>query len=142
MTPHSFLAALPALLALAGFVLYQLLGANRSGDEVTRRIITKLRKTAPARIDKDQRLTSQQVERILLADHELQKVVGDQDFQLLKQALHQQFVTSLTVYSLAVLFCSLSIFLFVRQAQSKKELRVEPFSFKSLDPGSRGPPVD
>ncbi len=114
MTPYTFLAALPALLALAGFVLYQLLGANRSGDEVTRRIITKLRKTAPARIDKDQRLTSQQVERILLADHELQKVVGDQDFQLLKQALHQQFVTSLTVYSLAVLFCSLSVFLFVR----------------------------
>ena len=142
MTPYTFLSALPALLALAGFVLYQLVGANRSGDEVTRRIVSKLRKSVPARINKDQRLTSQQVERILLADHDLQKVVGDQDFQLLKQALRQQFVISLTVYSLAIVFCSLSVFLFVHQAQAKKELRVEHFSFKSLNPSANGLPVD
>jgi hypothetical protein len=140
MTPYSFLAALPALLALAGFVVYQLLGSHRSGDEVTRRIVGKLRKNVPAKVAKDQRLTGPQLERLLLGDLELQKVVGEQDFLLLKQALHQQFVISLTVYSLAVLFCALSAFLFVRQAQAKKEFKIGHFSFSS--PHSTGTPVD
>lgn len=142
MTPYKFLAALPALLALAGFVLYQLLGTNRSGDEVTRRIIGKLRQKAPAKIDKDQRLTAGQIERLLLADQELQRLIGEQDFLLLKQALRQQFITSLTVYSLAILFCALSAFLFARQAQAKKELQIDHFSFSSLDTNSAGMPVD
>jgi hypothetical protein len=142
MTPYSFLAALPALLALAGFVVYQMVGSNRSGDEITRRIIGKLRKNVPAKIAKDQRLTGPQLERLLLGDQELQKVVGEQDFLLLKQALHQQFVISLTVYSLAVLFCALSTFLFVRQAQAKKELKIDHFSFSSPDSHSTRTPVD
>jgi hypothetical protein len=53
MTPYSFLAALPTLLALAGFVVYQLVGTNRSGDEITRRIVDKLRKNAPTKLTED-----------------------------------------------------------------------------------------
>jgi hypothetical protein len=41
--PYALLSALPALLALAGFVLYQVLGANKAGDEISRRILDKLR---------------------------------------------------------------------------------------------------
>ena len=142
MTPYTFLAALPALLALAGFVLYQLLGTNRSGDEVTRRIVGKLRQKAPGKITSDQRLTAVQVERLVLADHELQRLIGEQDFLLLKQALRQQFIISLTVYSLAILFCALSAWLFARQAQARKEIQLSHFSFSSLDPNSGGVPVD
>ena len=142
MTPYTFLAALPALLALAGFVLYQLLGSNRTGDEITRRIVDKLRRQAPNKIDQDQRLTGSQVEHLLLGDETLQKLIGKQDFLLLQQALRQQFITSLTVYSLSVFFCALSVVLFVRQAQAKKELQVDHFSFSSLDPTANGLPVD
>jgi hypothetical protein len=142
MTPYSFLAALPALLALAGFVVYQLVGTNRSGDEITRRIVDKLRKNAPTKLTEDKRFSGSQLERLLLADQELHKVVGEQDFLLLKQALHQQFIISLTVYSLAVLFCALSAFLFVRQVQAKKEFRIDHISFASTEPQSGGIPVD
>jgi hypothetical protein len=140
--PYTFLAALPAILALAGFVLYQLLGTQAKGDEVTKRIVAKLRQNAPSRIEKDRRLTGSQVEGLLEGDQELQKLIGDQDFQLLRQALHQQFVISLTVYSLAVLFCALSVGLFVRQAEAKKHLQIDHWSIASEDPNSRGVPVD
>jgi len=142
MTPYSFLAALPALLALAGFVVYQVVGSNRSGDEITRRIVDKLRKNAPTKLADHKRLSGSQLERLLLADQELHKVVGEQDFLLLKQALHQQFIISLTVYSLAVLFCALSAFLFVRQVQAKKEFRIDHISFASTESQSGGIPVD
>jgi hypothetical protein len=142
VTAYSFLAALPALLALAGFVLYQILGSNRSGDEITRRIVDKLRKAAPTKLAADKRLSGTQLERLLLADHELHKMVGEQDFLLLKQALRQQFVISLTVYFLAVAFCALSAFLFFRQTQAKKEFRIEHISFADNEPQSHGLPVD
>jgi hypothetical protein len=61
LSPYSFLAALPAILGFAGFVLYQFLGTNRSGDEITRRIVDKLRKNAPSKVERDQRLTGKDV---------------------------------------------------------------------------------
>jgi hypothetical protein len=53
MQPYQFLAALPAVLALAGFVLYQMLGATRSGDRITGRIVDKLRRDAPGETPDD-----------------------------------------------------------------------------------------
>ena len=142
MKPFTFLAALPAVLGFGGFVLYELLGTHRAGDEITRRIIEKLRQQAPNSIEKDQRLTSSQVERLLVGDQNLQELIGKQDFLLLQQALRQQFITSLTVYSLAVVFCGLSVGLFVRHAEAKKQLQIDHWSVASMDPASDGLPVD
>jgi hypothetical protein len=142
LTPYSFLAALPAILGFAGFVVYQFLGTNRSGDEITRRIVDKLRQNAPSKIEHDDRLTGSQLERLLAADQGLQRLIGKQDFELLRQALHQQLIISLTVYSLAILFCALSVVLFVRQAQAKQKLEVSHWSVASTDGNSGGVPVD
>ena len=142
MTPYSFLAALPAVLGFAGFVLYQFLGTTRSGDEITRRIVDKLRRNAPTKIEPDKRLTGSQLERLLGGDQDLQRLIGNQDFELLRQALRQQFIMSLTVYSLAVLFCVLSVVLFVRQAQAKQKLQVDHWSITSADGNSGGLAVD
>jgi hypothetical protein len=142
LTPYSFLAALPALLGFAGFVLYQLLGTNRSGDEITHRIVDKLRQNAPSKVEPDSRLTGSQLERLLAGDQGLQRLIGKQDFELLRQALRQQFIISLTVYSLATLFCALSVVLFVRQAQAKQKLQVDGWSVTSTDRNSSGIPVD
>jgi hypothetical protein len=142
LSPYSFLAALPAILGFAGFVLYQFLGTNRSGDEITRRIVDKLRKNAPSKVERDQRLTGSQLERLLAGDQGLQRLIGEQDFALLRQALRQQFILSLTVYSLAILFCALSVVLFVRQAQAKQKLQVDHWSVTSTDTHSGGIPVD
>jgi hypothetical protein len=112
--PYTFLSALPAVLGLAGFFLYQILGANKSGDEVSRRIIEKVRSDVTAGIPPDQRLKPKQVERLLEQDHHLKMVVGDHDYRLLKQALTQQFVKTVLVYVFALGFCSWSIYLFVQ----------------------------
>jgi len=139
---YSFLAALPALLGLAGFVLYQLVGSSRSGDEVTRRIIDKVRQNAPSKIPGHQKLSGSQLERLLVGDQQLQRLVGEQDFILLRQALRQQFVVTLTVYFLSISFCALSVFLFVRQAQARQQLSVDHWAIVSISQDSAGLPVD
>jgi hypothetical protein len=117
---YSFLSALPALLALAGFVLYQVLGANKSGDQVSRRIVTKLRVAVPDEIPADSRLSAKQVEQLLNHQHRLKEVVGEQDFLLLRQALTQQFVITVLVYVLTLGFCAWSVYLFVKQPPEAK----------------------
>jgi len=112
--PFFFLSALPALLGLAGFVLYQVLGANKSGDEISRRIIEKLRSGSGGDVPPDQRLTPKQVERLLEQQQRFRKLVGEHDFHLLKQALTQQFVITILVYVLALGFCAWSVHLFVQ----------------------------
>jgi hypothetical protein len=141
-SPYTFLTALPALLGLAGFVLYQSIGANRYGREITQRIIDKLRRDSPAAGAVDERLQASQVERLLRGNQQLQRVVGQQDFQLLQQALQQQFVISLVVYVLAIAFCGYSVYLFAQQAAAKKELKLDHFSLSSTEPRSKGLPVD
>jgi hypothetical protein len=119
--PYTFLSALPALLGLAGFVLYQVLGANKSGDEISRRIIEKLRSGVTGEITPDQRLTPKQVERLLEQQQRLRKIVGEQDFHLLKQALTQQFIITVLVYVLTLVFCSLSVYLFAQSPAAQKK---------------------
>jgi hypothetical protein len=115
MGAYTFLSALPALLGLAGFVLYQLLGANRAGDEITRRIIDKLRSATEANgAPLDQRLTPKQLGRLLEQQQRLRKVVGQHDFVLLKQALSQQFVQTILVYVLTLGFCGWSVYLYAQ----------------------------
>jgi hypothetical protein len=121
MEPYTFLSALPALLGLAGFVLYQVLGANKSGDEISGRIIEKLRSGMTGEVPPDQRLTPKQVERLLEQQQRLRKLVGEQDFHLLKQALTQQFIITVLVYVLALGFCSWSVYLFVQSPTLQKK---------------------
>jgi hypothetical protein len=122
MSPCTFLTALPALLGFAGFVLYQSLGAHRYGRKITQRIVDKLR-LEPTAQALDERLRANQVDRLLRGNQQLQSVVGQQDFQLLQQALRQQFLTSLVVYILAISFRGYGIFLFAQQATAKKDLK-------------------
>jgi hypothetical protein len=122
---YTFLSALPALLGLAGFVLYQVLGANKSGDEITRRIVEKLRSAAAPDLP-DQRLTPKQVERLLEQQQRLRKLVGEHDFRLLKQALTQQFVLTILVHVLALGFCGWSVYLFVQTPAVQQKAKVAP----------------
>jgi hypothetical protein len=81
---YRFLAALPAVLALSGFIAYQLLRRSGSGDDVTRRIVDKLRREAPNAIAQDGRLSADQVERVLRGDQNLQRLIGKQELFTLK----------------------------------------------------------
>jgi hypothetical protein len=134
--PYSFLASLPALLGFCGFIVYQLLGSRAKGEPITQKIIEKLRREAPGTVSPDKRLRPAQVERLLGGNQELQKLVGEQDFLLLQQALKQQFVITIVVYALAVSLCGLSAYLFVRQAQEGKALHIESLSMSDTDPAA------
>jgi hypothetical protein len=114
--PYTFLAALPALLGLAGFVLYQALGANKSGDEISRRIIEKLRSGQAGELPLDKRLTPKQIADFLEHSQRLRKLIDDQDFRLLQQALKQQFIITIFVYVLTLAFCSWSVYLFAHSS--------------------------
>ncbi len=142
MEPYHFLAALPAVLALSGFIAYQLLRRSSSGDEVTRRIVEKLRRDAPNAIPPDQRLSADQVERVLTGDQNLRQLIGEQDFLLLKQTLQQQFIVSLAVYVLAATLCALSIVLFLRHENQKKQLKLSDMSLTDPNGASNGIAVD
>jgi len=142
MNMYGFLAALPALLGLAGFALHQLLGSRGAGDEVTKRIIDKLRRDAPSAVPLDARLKAGQVQDLLKQSQSLQQIVGKQDFMLLQQALRQQFHISLFVYALSIAFCALSVFLFVKQMEGQKQLKLSSFSVVGTGSQADGLPVD
>lgn len=141
MQPYSFLSALPAVLALAGFVCYQMLAANRSGDEITRRIVDKLRREAPTETP-DQRLNAKQVEHLLSTQQRLREVAGTQDYLLLQQALKQQFYISLAVYLATIGFVAWSVYLFVHQSTVKKDLSVDQIVLSDREPEAEGLLVD
>ena len=111
---YSFLSALPALLGIAGFVLYQVVGSNKAGDEISRRIVDKLRRSVSGDAVPDKRLTPRQVAGLLEQQHRLKEVVGMHDFLLLQQALKQQFILTIIVYVLTLGFCGWSAYLFVQ----------------------------
>lgn len=142
MQLYQFLAALPAVLALTGFIVYQMLRRSGSGDAVTLRIIEKLRKEAPNTVPQHSRLGSDQVERVLRENQNLQRLIGKQDFLLLQQALRQQFIASLAVYSLAVGLCALSVFLFLSHENTKRQLVLSDILLSDADPSANGLLVD
>lgn len=110
---YSFLASLPAILGLAGFVLYHILGSNRSGDDISRRIVDKLRAVAAPTPELDKRLTPKQLAGLLERQRELKQRVDSQDYALLMRSLKQQFWTTLVVYVLGLGFCAWSVYLYV-----------------------------
>jgi hypothetical protein len=140
--PYIFLSALPALLGLAGFVLYQVLGANRGGDEISRRIIEKIRNGEKGEVSPDQRLTPKQVERLLEQRHRLRELVGEHDFRLLKQALTQQFTLTIFVYVLALGFCGWSVYLFVQSPPVLQEANGATAPNVPSSSGKNGPNVN
>ena len=141
MQPYTFLSALPALLGLAGFVLYQVLGANKSGDEISRRIVEKLRSGLVGEVSPDQRLTPKQVGRLLEQQQRLKKLVGEQDFHLLKQALTQQFIITILVYLLVLGFCSWSVYLFVQSPTPQKKHEASGEQVHQSSTGKNSPNV-
>lgn len=131
MTTLSFLAALPALLAIVGFVVYQLLHRQGEAQQITHNIVAKLRRESPAQAATVLGLGPRQLAARLKAEVTLRRAVDEQDYQLLTRVIHQEFVKSLVVYSLiAVCFVigvSASVYV---QTRSRPEVAVPPLDAK------------
>src|SRR5437016_1504422 len=134
MSVHGFLSALPAILGLTGFVIYQLLRTAGSGDPVVRRITERLRNLAPNKFP-SRKLNAEQLERLLEKDNALKQLVSEQDFQLLRQVLRQQFVISILVYSLCAILLFGGIWFYLKQSN---RLSVTDIMIHSNDTNASG----
>ena len=123
-------------------MLYQILGANKSGDDISRSIINKLRNTAKSELPTDKGLTPKQVVHLLEQHHRLREIVGEQQYRLLKQALTQQFII-IIVYVLSVGFCSWTVYLFVQApiVQKKAEAASGAINQRQSSTGKNAPNV-
>ncbi len=119
MDVNGFLAGLPALLGIVGFIVYQILQHFGRPNAVVSAIVEKLRLAAPERVP-DQRLTAISVDRLLRRDDGLRRIISEQDFALLKKVLNQQFVTALVVYVLCGGLCIFGVLQYVKQQNATK----------------------
>jgi hypothetical protein len=143
MSALQFLASLPAVLGLAGFVIFYFLRRNQRGDEITREIVMKLRRGAPNRLPAQaESLTPATLTRLVENDATLRSQISDQDFQLLRDALRQQFVTSLTVYGLCGFVFLVGVALYTYVSIRPKPVSVSSISVQSADHATGGALVD
>jgi hypothetical protein len=114
-----FLSPLSALLGITGFVVYYFISRNRGGDRITLDIVAKLRREAPERLPpQTTKLDSATLAKLVESDTILRSKVGEQDFQLLRDALRQQFITSVIVYGLCAFIFLTGIGLYVSMYRS------------------------
>lgn len=138
-----FLASLPALLGLTGFIVLFFLRRNRAGDQVTLDIIAKLRKEAPEHLPAHpEALGPAALTKLLQEDATLRSKISEQDFQLLRDALRQQFVTSLTVYGLCGLIFLVGVALYTYVSIRPKPVSLSSISMQSADQATGGVLVD
>ena len=143
MSALQFLASLPAVLGLAGFVIFYFLRRNQRGDQITREIVAKLRQGAPDRLPAhSENLTPTTLTRLVENDATLRSQISHQDFQLLRDALRQQFVTSLTVYGLCGFIFLVGVVLYTYVSIRPKPISVSSISVESADQVTGGALVD
>lgn len=140
---YEFLAALPAVLGLSGFVVFHLLRKNQEGDRITGRIISKLRaKRGEVEAAKYAGLSPRQLERRIAREQAAGELVDRQDFELLRQSLQQQFVRGLFVDSTAAVLVLASTLLFVFAPKSGAALTISGISLLDEMPQASGVLVD
>jgi len=139
---YAFLAALPAILGLAGFVIFQLLRNQQREDNITSKIVAKLRAGHPNRLAEYQKLNSKQLHDLLSKDQQLLKAIGAQDFELLGQALRQQHVQAMFVYAITSILFVVGVIAFLYQFNRPEPTEVTGLSLESIVPEAHGQLVD
>lgn len=142
MTTLSFLAALPAVLAITGFVVYRFLGTQRESGRVTGIIVEKLRVDLPERSQQILGLPPRELSRELVRDHQLRTAVGEHSFSLLQQALGQEHTRSILVYILCALLFLVGVASFVFTQLHPAPLTFANWRLQSTVPLAAGLAVD
>jgi hypothetical protein len=110
---ETILTALPPLLATTGFVVYQVLRSRSAGNQVTLRVLEKIRSDPDAATDpRFEKLSKRDLLAAIQADQRLTQVVGRRDADLLGRALTHQFATDVSVYGALIAFAVAGMVLF------------------------------
>lgn len=139
---YEFLAGLPAILGIVGFVVYKLLEANKQGSQLSQDIVAKLRVEQPERFRGHSQLDSESLLELLQQDSELRSKISDQDFQLLQQSLSQAHLQTIVVYVICTLLFLVGAALFTYQLVQPEPLEISNISMSSTHENSSGIPVD
>ena len=143
MSAMKFLSSLPALLGLTGFVVYYFLLRNRGGDKITVDIVAKLRRDMPERLPAHpEALSPAALTQLIEGDAQLQSKVSEQDFQLLRDALRHQFITSVIVYGMCFLVFLAGVGLYVYVSTRVVPVSLTSISTESTDPTAGDLAVD
>ena len=142
MSINAFLSSLPAIVGILGFVVYQFLKSNSQGDQITKKIVEKIRSQSPEIASDIQGLSPAQLDKKLELDHDINRLVGKQDYQLLKQALRQQFLTTLTVFMICGTLFIVGVSLFAYTSARPEPLKINQLHLESVDPDAKGLAVD
>jgi hypothetical protein len=143
MSALKFLASLPALLAITGFVVYYFLKHSRSGDRITLDILAKLRRDHPDKLPAgSETLTPAALARLVLHDANLRARVSEQDFTLLRDALRHQFVISALVYGLCAVVFLAGVGLYTYVSSRPPPLSISSITASSANAAAEGLAVD
>ena len=136
---YTFLAGLPAILAVLGFISYQLLRGKTPGEKNVSDVVAKLRQQIGDQPEY-QGLRPEQLERRIQSDQQLRGQINEQDYRLLRRVLRDQHQQTLVVYVvLVVLFLvGTGAFLAIRP----HPLVITDFHLTSLNSTAHDVPVD
>lgn len=134
------LGILLAVLALVAWLVHRLLLHQAQGSAITAAIVTKLRQQA-AQMDKVYaKMSARELACQLQRDHDLRSRISDQDFELLRSALSQQFRLAIGVYAGATLLVGIGIFTLI-QLQPRPP-RISRWQLQSARPDAESRAVD
>ena len=142
MSTLSFLAVLPAALAVTGFVIYRFLGAQKESSRITSQIVVKLRADMPERSSQLANLPARELSLELKRDHQLRQSVGEKNFELLQLVLQQEHKQSLVVYGICALLFVVGMIAFLYVQTRPQPLTINGWHLESVDPQAKGLAVD
>jgi hypothetical protein len=134
------LGVLLVVLVLVAWLVHRLLQHHAQGSAITAAIIAKLRQQAVPMGEAYANMSSRELARQLQRDHALRSRITDQDFELLRNALREQFWLSVGVYVGATSLVGIGIFtLFELQPRPP---RISDWQLQSATPEAEGKAVD
>jgi hypothetical protein len=142
MTTTAFLSSLPAILGLTGFIVVSFLRHNSRGNATTRQILDKVRRDAPDVARSFQGLSGKQFEKVILEDQAIKRVLGKRDYEILREALRQQFILSLVVYFICAALVCFGVLMFLRQISLPPKLEINAIGLASDNETAKGKAVD
>lgn len=143
MNAATFLTSLPALLGLTGFVIYYLVRRGRGANQVTLKIVAKLRRTSPGRLPSGaEKFDTTTLAKLIDSDAGLRAQVDAQDFQLLRDALRQDFLSGLAVYGLCAVVFFGGLAFYVWSLSLPHAVSISSIGAESTDSRARDAAVD
>lgn len=142
MSVMSFIALLPAVLAVLAFVVYRLLSGQKRSDDITKQIVQKLKADAPKVVSQLEGLSPRQISQTLDNDQQLKMLVGENNFRLLNTVLRQEFIKSLSIYSIVTILFIIGIAAFIFLQVRPQAVALSNWNMTSTHPDAENLPVD